>query len=246
MIRKIAALLVLFAALILIAYQKSERHYNSAPQRIEKEGTVQPANQTPHNVKNSNPAPAISKSHEPQESKTLSLNAENFERLFPSCFQGISCEIEEPIKLYLYFKRSQHPSVGDSIIALMRKNLQEPKFKGRYANELLSIINDYYGPKEIQFQQAAYYAYIGNLEKSLALYLDLEKKSQRDSSLRSAPKLNIANVYYDLRRFQEALPYYKSALSEFLTDKDGVKDQDAVIQFIQMRIDEIKRALSQT
>jgi tetratricopeptide (TPR) repeat protein len=108
------------------------------------------------------------------------------------------------------------------------------------------MIRDFYPPEEKQFQEAAYYNYLGELEKSLELYLDLEKKSALDLSLRPAPKLNIANTFYDLGRSKEALPYYEAALEGYLSGQNQVlaPSQNDMIRFIEDRVEEIRKRSS--
>lgn len=174
----------------------------------------------------------------------LVLTANNFEEIVHKCFAGEPCAFgEDPWVLYQSFKRSQHPRTCDSIIALMRKNLKDPAFREKYKDTLLAMIEDYYPPAEKDFQRAAYYDYLGDKEKSLALYLDLEKRAARDAVLRPAPKLNIANVYYDLHRLRESLPYYQAALQNLRNGPQVTPDQRQVMQFIQTRIDEIQEKL---
>jgi len=189
------------------------------------------------------------KAPSPQRSPTLKtpiiLDRDNFERLVLECFRGHPCNFgEDPWHLYQYYKRSQHPRVCDSIIAVMRRKMEDPVYKEKNKALLLAMIQDFYPSTERDFQIAAYYAYLGELQKSVDLYLDLEKKSAKDSSLRPAPKLNIANVYYDLHKFREALPYYQAALKELLTGPETSSDQRSQIQFVQKRIEQIENELS--
>ena len=94
------------------------------------------------------------------------------------------------------------------------------------------MIDDFYPANEKLFQEAAYYNYLGDLEKSLSLYLALEKMSERDGSMTRAPALNIANTYFDLGRLPNALPYYEKALRETTNPE--------TLRFIDERISEIK------
>ena len=182
------------------------------------------------------------KNQESSESEKIILTEDNFEEFVTKCFQGKPCEFgEDPWALYQKFKRSQHPKVCDSIIAMMRRNLSDPAFKEKYKDVLLAMIRDYYPAREIDFQTAAYYDYLGDRQKSLELYLALERKQATDPELRHAPKLNIANVYYNLGKLKEARPYYQSALQELMTSPEKTSDQRSVIQFIQGRIQEIDK-----
>ena len=173
------------------------------------------------------------------------LSEDNFEESISKCFQGMPCEFgEHPWSIYQKFKRSQHPRVCDSVIALMRKKLEEPEFREKYKIALLTMIQDFYSPQELDFQTAAYYDYLGDRQKSLDLYLRLEKRANSDPDLRPAPKLNIANVYYNLHRLKESRPYYQSALQELMSGADKLNDQRSIIQFIQGRLGEIDKTTS--
>ena len=162
------------------------------------------------------------------------LNSGNFEGFVKYCFAGESCTLgEAPRSLYSHFKALGNRQALDSLLSYMRRRLQEEDFRKAHGAELLSMLRDFYPANELDFQNAAYYNYAGQLEKSLALYLELEKKAAIDPQLRPAPKLNIANTYYDLRRFREALPYYQAALDESYPTE--------VMRFIEGRIEQIKK-----
>ena len=81
------------------------------------------------------------------------------------------------------------------------------------------MIDDFYPPQEKEFQDAAYYSYLGESQKSLVLYLDLRQKSDTDATLRQAPNMNIAGVLYDLKRPADALTHYRMALSDLESKK---------------------------
>jgi tetratricopeptide (TPR) repeat protein len=174
----------------------------------------------------------------------ITLTAGNFEDFVSRCFQGESCELEEedPWKLYQDFKRSGNRRANDSLISYLRKMLTDLKLRDRYKGPLKRMIEDFYPPKEKLFQQAAYYNYLGDLKKSLNLYLELEKRSAGDSSLRPAPKLNIANTLYDLGRFEDALGYYKAALNEYAAGQQPTSfpSSNEMIRHIRDRISEIE------
>jgi tetratricopeptide (TPR) repeat protein len=132
------------------------------------------------------------------------------------------------------------------LISFLRSKLKNPEFKDRYKDMLLKMINDFYSPDEIEFQQAAYYAYLGELQKSLEIYLDLEKKSAQNPRLRSAPKHNIANVLYEQGRFAQALRYYEDALADLISGKVkvGGAGKSVMMDSINDRIEEIKAKLN--
>ena len=121
--------------------------------------------------------------------------------------------------------------------------MKDELYRKRYKDILKKMIEDFYPPEELQFQQAAYYNYLGDLQKSLELYLDLEKKSLSDRSLRSAPKLNIANTLYDLQRYRDSLPYYQQALAEYVSREQEVSipSQNDMIRFIEGRIEDVRK-----
>ncbi len=155
---------------------------------------------------------------------------------------GETCELsEDPMRLYEEFRASENRSANDDLLSFLREQLKNPQFRDQYKDVLLRMIQDFYSPEERQFQEAAYYNYLGNLQKSLDLYLDLEKKSKSDSSLRGAPSLNIANTYYDLGKFREALPYYQSARTEILSGQNRgiVPAENEMVRFIDERIKQI-------
>ena len=168
----------------------------------------------------------------------LGLNSGNFESFVLKCFQGEKCKFaDDPLRMYREFKSARNEAAMDNLIAFMRAQLKNPEFRERYQDILLDIIHDFYPPEEIQFQEASYYDYLGDKQKSLDIYLNLEKKAKLDSTLRAAPNLNIANVLYDLKRFKEALPYYQAALQDYLSGQ--VQADPSPVGFIEDRISEI-------
>jgi tetratricopeptide (TPR) repeat protein len=188
------------------------------------------------------PAPAVP----PKEAGPILLTAASFENLVADCFQGEACKLEEdPWKLYRLFKKEGKRRANDNLIAFLRSQLKDPLLKAQYKDVLKRMIEDFYPPRERQFQEAAYYAYLGELQKSLELYLDLEKKAAVNRRLRGAPKLNIANVYYDMARYKEALAYYQAALEDLKSGRARVGDpgKASMMDFIYSRIGEIEKNL---
>ena len=180
------------------------------------------------------PAP---EDHQDFKDQKIQLASNNFESFVSRCFEGEACEFsEDPWKMYEDFKLAGNTKAIDSLISFMRKKLQDEKFRSQHKEQLLKVIDDFYSPQERQFQEAAYFNYLGDLQKSLDLYLDLEKKSASDPSLRVAPKLNIANTFYDLGKYREALPYYEAALGSL---GSGSHANDTG-RFIDARIAEIR------
>lgn len=171
------------------------------------------------------------------------LNSANFERLVPKCLHSGKCKLtEDPLKMYKGFKASEDKKAIDDLLSFMRSQLRDPAFRRQYKDILKQMIDEFYSPEERQFQEAVYYNDLGDLQKSLDLYLDLRKKAMVDTSLRNAPNLNIANVLYGMKQFREALPYYQAALDDYLIGT--MKTDPGPIQFIDSRIDEIRKILS--
>ncbi|WP_413578728.1 tetratricopeptide repeat protein [Bdellovibrio sp. HCB290] len=172
----------------------------------------------------------------------LELNAGNFENLVLRCFKGEPCVLkDDPTKMYQEFKSAGNKRAMDNLISFLRSKLRTPEFRDKYKDVVKDMIADYYPPEEKQFQEAAYYNYLGDLNKSLELYLDLQAKAKHNPNLKNAPALNIANTYYDLRKYAEAQPYYEQALAE-LTSGAAVPTPDPT-QFVEERIAEIKARL---
>jgi|GEM_PF-4548239 Tetratricopeptide repeat. len=167
------------------------------------------------------------------------LNSGNFESFVLKCFKGEKCRFgEDPMKMYQEFKASGNNRAIDNLLSFMRSALRYPAFRDYYKDTLKAMINDFYPPEERQFQEAAYYSYLGESEKSLNMYLDLVKKSKSNPDLQVPSSLNIANIYYDLKKYPEALNYYQSALEEHLSGK--IVATPSPVEFIEERIFEIK------
>ena len=175
-------------------------------------------------------------------SATILLTSGNFESFILKCFQGEKCKLgDSPSKMYQDFKSANNHGANDNLISFMRSQLREKEFRDQYKDSLKQMIDDFYPEEEKQFQEAAYYNYLGDLQKSLDLYLDLQEKEKNDPSLRGAPNLNIANTLYDMTRIKEALPYYEAALKDYLSGR--VKADPSPVSFIEDRIMQIKNKL---
>lgn len=175
------------------------------------------------------------------------LTRSNFEGFVSRCFNGEACELDEdPRELYESFKASGNREANDRLISFLRSRLFDADFKHRHMDVVLDMIHDFYGSNERQFQEAAFYSYAGDLEKSLDLYLDLEKKSALNPNLRDAPKLNIANVFYDLDRLHEALSYYEAAREQYMSGQQqvGIPSQNEMLRYIEERISVVRTKLA--
>jgi tetratricopeptide (TPR) repeat protein len=189
--------------------------------------------------------PEISNQKESRKAD-LALTSGNFEGDVQKCFSGDNCILEDdPWKMYGDFKKANNQSAEDNLIAFMRSKLSDEEFRALYKEKLKKMIIDFYPPEERLFQVAAFYNYVGELENSLSVYKDLETKSEANPNLRPAPKLNIANTLFDLRRYREALPYYEMALRENLENSPQVMNpsQNEMARFIEDRISAIKKLL---
>lgn len=190
--------------------------------------------------KNNDTSPAGHSPLDPANETVTGLTYGNFESFVAKCLQGENCKFaEDPLHMYREFKSAGNERALDNMISFMRSQLKDPAFRERYQDILLDIIYDFYPQEERQFQEAAYYDYLGDKKRSLDLYLDLQKKAKLDSTLKNAPNLNIANVLYDLKRYQEALPYYQAALNDYLSGQ--VRADPSPVGFIEARISEITR-----
>lgn len=179
------------------------------------------------------------------EMPVITLTAGNFESFVFKCFQGEKCVLgEDPMKMYQDFKAAGNTRAIDSLISFLRSKLRTPEGRDQYKDIVKNMIADFYPPEEKQFQEAAYYNYLGDLNKSLDLYLDLKEKAKTNPKLHDASNLNIASTYYDLKRYSEAQPYYEAALVDYTSGK--IKSTPDPTPFIEERIAEIKARLYHT
>lgn len=137
--------------------------------------------------------------------------------------------------MYKDFKLRENREAQDRLISVLRAKLRTPEGRAAYKDLVRKMIDDFYPPNEKMFQEAAYFNYLGDLDKSLGLYLALEKMSERDPTMTRAPALNIANTYYDLGRLEAALPYYEKATRE-TTNSESLRFIDERIHAIRARI----------
>lgn len=176
------------------------------------------------------------------------LNAGNFENFVGRCFHGEPCSLEEnPEHLYRDFKLAGRTKANGDLIDYLRRQMKVEEFRERYKEPLKKMIEDFYSAHDLPFQLAAYYHYIGDLDRSLAMYLDLEVQVRADATLRPAPPLNIANLYYDLKKYPEALEYYRKSRAELFRAPHmmGRKSSDGVelLAFVEHRMEELKATL---
>ena len=197
--------------------------------------------------------PVITKPNEPKYAArdkkeiAIQLTEANFENNVMKCFRGQNCVFKgSPEKLYERFRAEGNNQGNDYLISYLRSKLRDSKYRELYKDIVWRMIHDLYSPEETPFQKAAYFNYLGDLEKSLSLYLELEKRIESGEVLSSAPKLNIANTYYDLKRYKSALPYYRQALNEFSSGKvqSVSPGKNSMIAFIRKRISQIQEKLA--
>lgn len=172
----------------------------------------------------------------------IALSSNNFESFVGRCFQGEPCEFaDDPRDIYEVFKADGNRTGQDRLISFLRARMSNQIAREKYKDGLKLMIADFYPKEERPFQDATFYNYVGDLDRSLELYLDLEKRSKSDPSLRPAPPLNIANVFYDLGRPKEALPYFIAARSDFETGRTqtAVPSTNEMLRFIDNRIRKI-------
>lgn len=185
------------------------------------------------------PEPDPSLNPNKASANVIRMSASNFEALVPACFQGAICEFDEPPwDFFEGLKISQHPQATETFIAYLRSKLVTSEGNLRYGRLVKQMIADYYPKEQENLQFATYFAYEGDLKKALALYREVEKEERRNQAAPKAPALNIANVLYELKRPQEALPYYRLALAE-VEHSGNFEDQRGVADFLRRRIEEI-------
>lgn len=177
-----------------------------------------------------------------EKKEVIFLNSENFESLSSECLQESICEIEgeDPWAMYLKIKEDGQKNAIHLFISFLLKKIIDPKFRDLYKDALRKIIEDFYPEDVVDFQLATYYNAIGDLESSLSSYKKLEKKAIGNSAVK--PNLSIANTYYDLGKYKEALSYYRASLKDINPQETSDDSMDAV-RFINERIDLIKEKL---
>lgn len=206
--------------------------------------------QSPHVEANVAPSdvPVVREETNAVASTEIGLTGGNFESYVSRCFKGEVCTfVDDPFAMYRRFKQSGNRRACDNLISFLRSKMKDEDYRSRYKVLLQKMIADFYPPEERQFQEAAYYNYLGELQKSLDLYLDLERKSQTDPSLRPAPKLNIANTLYDMKKYKESLPYYEAALDQYVSRQQevAIPSQNEMIRFVEGRIEDVRQRTSQ-
>jgi len=109
-------------------------------------------------------------------------------------------------------------------------------------NSAINLTKD--SPDDREFEEAAYYFNINDFEKSLELYLEIDRKAALNPNLSSAPKLNVANVYYEMNRLPEARLYYEAALYDSQLKELKPGERKDFISYINRHISEINESLS--
>jgi len=214
----------------LVASQTSQEQQEQQEQTTNNETQLQ--NQTQDQTQTTN------------DEAMITLTSTNFEKSVQKCFAGHACQLSEDAwRMYQEFKLSRNNRVTDLFISYLRSKLKDPTLRDVYREDLLKMIDEFYPPEEKQFQEASYYSYLGDPQKSLDLYLDLQRQSSLDATLRVAPNENIANELYALQRYSDALIYYKMALNDLQTNKGKVQNQDQQMLAIQQKMTDIKSRL---
>jgi tetratricopeptide (TPR) repeat protein len=246
--RIVSIALGLFLSLgALLYFQKQSGSVSNIPASDGVETNHQERNSTStsHSLRSDSKgiAPAsTSQSGQVTSSNAHELNESNLDDVVGRCFQGEPCELKEDAwQLYLKLKSAGRGKATDALISYLRRELKNPSRRNQYKDVLLKMIDDYYPPRILEFQHAAYYYYLGDLNTSLDIYLRMEKAAARDANAFNPPKLNIANDFYELHRWKEALAYYKKALDEELSEDSRGPDQQMSIHFIQDRISKLER-----
>ncbi len=175
------------------------------------------------------------------------LNAENFEEFIHDCTSGLNCEISDPWKLYLYLKRSKKTDNSELLIGFLgSQKLTNPQTRNQYKEIVKIMIEDFY-PTNSYFKVAAeanYYMYLGEKTKALEMFLKLKQNYKNDRVKNISNDLNLANIYFDLKRLREALRYYESTYDEISKESQTDPNQVAVLDFVRGRISEINIYLS--
>lgn len=183
---------------------------------------------------------SLSQESSPAEASTkIMITSSNFASAVNDCFQGTACEVEgDPWKIYLDLKTEEDPFQIDLFISFLRQKLLSENFRESYKDIVLKMIKDFYSEKQLDFQMASYYYYLGDLNASLKSYLKLEEKAKSNPKEYSVPMLNIANLYFDLKQYKKSLSYYEASLKDLKSNDDLEAHH-----FINDRIEAIKEKL---
>lgn len=185
---------------------------------------------------------SLSQESSPAEEKAfpkIMITSSNFASAVNDCFQGTTCEVEgDPWKIYLDLKTEEDPYQIELFISFLRQKLLSENFRESYKDIVLKMIKDFYSEKQLDFQMASYYYYLGDLNASLESYLKLEEKAKSNPKEHSVPMLNIANLYFDLKQYKKSLSYYEASLKA-LKSTDDLEAH----HFINDRIEAIKEKL---
>ncbi len=185
------------------------------------------------------PIPEETSHREEKSSTKITITSSNFASAVNDCFQGAICEIEgDPWKIYVDLKAEEDPYQIELFISFLRQKLLSKNFRESYKDVILKMIKDFYSEKQLDFQMASYYYYLGDLNASLENYLKLEEKAKLNPKEYSVPTLNIANLYFDLKQYKKALSYYEDSLKVF----KPTDDSDSY-NFINDRIEVIREKL---
>jgi len=177
--------------------------------------------------------------NEEKSSPKIMITSSNFASAVNDCFQGATCEVEgDPWKIYLDFKAEGDSNQIDLFISFLRQKLLSESLRESYKDIVLKMIKDFYSEKQLDFQMASYYYYIGDLNASLENYLKLEEKAKLNPKEYSVPTLNVANLYFDLKQYKKALSYYEASLKAFKStdDSDSYNFINDRIEFIREKL----------
>ena len=183
---------------------------------------------------------------EPVVDTRIKISSENFETEVDKCLQGESCTFSEnPMAMFKAFKASGDVRKCERLIALLGSQMSDPKLMKRYRHLLKRIMYNFYPVEQRPFRDAVLMGYLGETERSLAMFMKIDGNPKTEKSIKPLLKLYIANTLYGLGRYQESIPYYEAALKEHTPSKniEPTASQTESIHFIEARLEDVKKRL---
>lgn len=173
----------------------------------------------------------------------VKINADNFAKELPECFVHHNCTIENPWAIYKKLKETNPDEIESYFTLLRRFVLETPSFRDKHRESIAVMIKDFY-PADIEdLKLADFYYFARDLEKSAELYKKVAVLHKKDPNAPAVPDLNYANTLFDMKKYQEALPYYRASRKRL----EGNESPDTLeaMNFIDERIEEITSRLNE-
>lgn len=169
------------------------------------------------------------------ETTAIVLDTENFDNLIQDCLEGKPCDFaEDPWKMYSNFKRLNNRKSNQILIEYMSaQKLTDLNYRDKYKLIVKKMIEDFFTEEERAIPEAHYAMHMGENEKALKLFKALKNPNF---------DLNLANIHYDLKQYEQSLEYYQIARERMIVNEND-PNKNPALDYVESQIDDINKQL---